>query len=218
MSMSQSMLKLVGNSDTNFSKYYPNNVVDELKTFYPDHDNNKIIKIYKLFDSIMEIIINIKLPALPDELAWKDNLICLMIDQIKIRPNTDNGDATLSKEYIETLIKNQSNFCSAKTLFYNLSYNEREKLSRKEINLILPLHIENFIKTPSIILSIFSYGSFIEVNFNNRHLIENSESFILDNIEWSVDILGSHYDTYYRQKLFSKYKEIIHNQTVIKYI
>ena len=176
---------------------------------------------YQNTDAISEIVLNIKLPPLPDNLVWKDNLISLIVNEIKLIHLTDYGDVTLSKNYIDFLINEQSNIRPAKSMFYNLSYNQREKLSRKEINLILPLQIKNFIKNPSIIytvLYLLQPSPSMEISFNYHHLVENNTSFTLDSIEWTVDIIGSYYEHDFRTKLCTNRENILISQIIEKYI
>lgn len=213
--MKQGLFQLICNSDTIFSKKYKCSIVDEMFEIYPV--SNKVM-IPRIHDAISEIILQVKFPPLQDHLIWTDNLLTKFIKKIKIIWPDENIETIISNDYIKQLITKISQKMSNKCLFYNLSYEQRKNMSRKEIILVLPIHLHNLIQNPPNFFPIIHINNmFIKLELDYMNLIENS-TFIPENIKWSAYIQGSYYDTELRDDILKQRSKIITDQKILKYI
>jgi len=169
-------------SSEKINKTYKSECAEELYSIY--EKNNNSISLKGCQDTIREIFVVIKLPKLNGGKYWIDNILLKLINNIKIILNGYflTTEIVISKDYINKLINEILINYPNELLFRNISIDKRQKLSRDEIELILPLKISNFIDNPNEIIMVHMFKCEIMIDFDYNELIEN-EDLVLDNID-----------------------------------
>lgn len=207
--MQLGIIKLIS-SNGKINEHFPFKCAEELIDFNNKKNSENEIIINNIMDSIREIFFVIKLPSLDNNLFWKDNLLEHLINSIEIN-YLANYQIYISKNYILNTINNLNNY-SDEILFRNLSLEKRKKLSKKEIEIIFPLKISDFIKNPNEMLTLFHY-SYISFNYNINNLVENDDSY-LPKINWQIKTIGVYYDHDVREEITKNFYQIFQKQKI----
>jgi hypothetical protein len=202
------ILKLIMN-DTPIKEYYPFDCSEQLSEFKNPEQN--IVKFAKTCDAFREIFLYIYLPSLPNNLFWKDNVLLHLIDKIQI---SYNEKIILSKQYLNYLIMDELDQYSDLLLFRNIPADKRKELSKKEITLILPLKIKNFIKNPCEILLISGHHVALKMDFNLQNLVENDDHYQCNEIQYKIKTMEVFYDTDIMMDINKNFPKIFQNQII----
>lgn len=219
MSTNFGLIKLIS-SDGVMNANFPFYCAEELCNYQKQSIEDTYIKIYCNNDAIREIFITIKLPALNNNLIWKDNLLEHLINEIKISLDyyyfAIKQEINLSKNYILNNINSLKNY-SDRLLFKNLSSEQRKKMSQRETEIIFPLKVANFIKNPNEILTTGG-DFFINLDFNKKELVEGPNDYILNNLNFEINVIGVFYEGDYRHNLHKNLETHLQNQKILKNI
>ena len=189
---------------------YPFNCAEHLSEEPTKKIAPNVIKITHYFDGVREIFLIIDLPPLPDNMCWKDNILSFLIEKIQIHFEYFNTTLTLSNDYIKKIISDNIEKFPNKLLFSNLSVDKRKSMSRKQIQLTLPLKISNFINNPAELC--VHYGTTIKIFLFNDHLVEENDNFMVDNIDWNIKVFGVFYTPEVRNEIFQNMENIFSKQ------
>lgn len=204
------LFKLVANT-TLLQKYYNCEFVEQLSNLIPLENNKN--SILTGCDSIMEVFIEINLPILSNikkDIYWKNNLLLHLIEKIEISFYCGKT-LLIDKNKINLLLSELEKSIDKKSLFYNLSEDERKKMSLKQIKIYLPLKLGNLVKNPSEIFIVLGNPMHIKIEMSFDNLLEN-DNFSVDNITFGVKFLGRFYDWPKRNDIIQNFSNISNNQ------
>ncbi len=192
---------------SNHKNYFEYTCAEELSDFY-ETDDLGTVQVPKNYDTVREIFLLMKLPALELSYVWKNNLVLEILDTVRIKIENDIKPKVikLEKAYFENLLDNDLKNFQDVSLLRNISFEDRSRISKVEHHLIVPLKISNFVQNPSEILMLLGSCS-LEININNKGLVENSDTYY-PNIKCSIKVIGTIYT--------NEYKTLFFNQNLIK--
>lgn len=162
---------------------------------YNKFNNNKI-SFPNNCDGIREIFMIVDLPELSGNMYWKNNLILEIFNSITI--SLKWKEINIGRNDLEFIVKNSA--MTDKVLFCNLPKSKREKMSRKNIQIIFPLGLKCELNN--------LYGAFrpsIRLDMNLDGLIENSNGTVSINV--GMKFMKVFYETEIRRSIAQRLYE-----------